>query len=522
MAEQTQPQPVISGPKSLPLGAKPYSAPYNSIGKEICQNLMVEYSSTDTAKAQYYYISTPGLKLQSYDSVNNGACRALYTTAEHKTYTVVGNGFYEVAQNGIKALKGTLTTNVGPVSMTENGYQMILVDGRAGWIFDYVTQDFTRITDEYFPGNSEGTDAPTHVTYIDTYFIVNVPNKNEYQWSNSYYKNDNGDDYKPSVVNGYWNAIQMGQKMGRPDIVNALIDCTNMLWLFGTNSIEIHYDTGNYNGQLFARYEGAILEVGTSAPKSVARYANSVFWLGSDKSGTIGVFTNEGMSPKRISTRCIEQIIEGFDTTTDCIGFTYAQAGHSYYVMQFPGAKKTLVYDSVTQAWHERTYLNSNTGALEMWRGIYSTSNWDKIIVGNPNHSSLFELDLNYFQNDDEDGNGVNYIKRVKTTPIEFNNGQLLRFNTFQVMFQQGVGLNDNTAEQIGKNPECLIAFSNDSGSTYSGERVAYIGAQGQYAYRSRITTIGIGRNRVWRITITDPIRVIIVGILVDVVPMTR
>lgn len=41
---------------TLPLGAKPYSQPYNSVGKEICQNLYVETSTTETAKAQYYYI----------------------------------------------------------------------------------------------------------------------------------------------------------------------------------------------------------------------------------------------------------------------------------------------------------------------------------------------------------------------------------------------------------------------------------------------------------------------------------
>ena len=516
--------------QTLPLGAKPFISPYNSIGKEICQNMYVELSQSETSKAQYYYLKIPGMKVlntvsATIDTDNKGACRAMFTTAEQKTYVVNGQYFYELYQDGTKGYKGTLISYTGPVSITENGYQMILVDGLAGYIFNYQDQSFVRITDEYFPGNSEGTDAPTHVTYIDTYFIVNSPKTNQYLWSNSYYQRDHDNtttDYDPLESQGYWNALQMGQKMGRPDIVSSLIDCTNMLWLFGNNSIEVHYDTGDYNGQLFARYEGAIIEIGCSAPYSVARYGNNVFWLGADKSGTIGVFTNNGMTAQRISTRGIEQIIEFMTNSTDCIGFTYAQGGHTFYVMQFPDANKTLVYDLVTQAWHERTYLDYNDGTINMWRGMYCTYNWSTNLIGHSSYSTYYELSTTYYQNDNPDGNGVNYIKCVKTSPIEFNQGMMNRFNSVQVMFRQGVGLNTNTPEAIGKDPECEIAWSNDAGESYSNERTAKIGMQGQYQYRTRLTTLGVSRNRVWRITITDPIEVILVGLIVDVVPMMR
>jgi len=511
--------------QTLPLGNKPYSSPYNSIGKEVCQNLFVETAQSENSKAQYYFLKIPGMKLLAADTTNKGACRAIYTTAEQKTYVVNGQYFYELYEDGTKGQKGTLISYTGTVSITENGYQMIIVDGSAGYIFNYADQSFIRITDEYFPGNSEGTAAPTHVTYIDSYFIVNSPKTNQYLWSNTYYQRNHDDtttDYDPAESQGYWDGLQMGQKMGRPDIVSSLIDCTNMLWLFGNNSIEVHYDTGDYNGQLFARYEGAIIEVGCSAPYSVSRYANNVFWLGADKSGTVGVFTNEGMQPKRISTRGIEQIIEYMSKSSDCIGFTYAQAGHVFYVMQFPEANKTLAYDLVTQTWHERTYLDYNTGKVNMWNGMYCSFNWSKNLIGHSSHSSYFELSTTYFQNDNPDGNGVNYIKCIKTTPIEFNVGMLNRFNSIQIMFRQGVGLNTNTAQLIGKDPECEIAWSNDAGESWSNERTGKIGMQGQYQYRTRLTTLGVSRNRVWRLTITDPVQVILVGMIIDVTPMMR
>ena len=53
------------------------------------------------------------------------------------------------------------------------------------------------------------------------------------------------DSGKSRLLNAFTNGTKDGRK---PDIVSSLIDCTNMLWLFGNNSIEIHYDTGDYNG----------------------------------------------------------------------------------------------------------------------------------------------------------------------------------------------------------------------------------------------------------------------------------
>lgn len=512
--------------QTLPLGNKPYSSPYNSIGKEVCQNLYVETSQSENAKAQYYFLKIPGMKLlPSTPTENVGACRAIFTTAGQKTYVVNSQFFYELYEDGTKGLKGTLNSYTGVVNIAENGYQMIIVDGLAGYIFDYSTQTFVQITDEYFPGNSENTLAPTHVTYIDTYFIVNSPATNQYLWSNTYYQRNHDNtttDYDPNESQGYWNALQMGQKMGRPDFISSLVDCTNMLWLFGSNSIEVHYDTGDYNNQLFARYEGAIIEVGCSAPYSVSRYANNVFWLGADKSGTVGVFTNNGMQAQRISTRGIEQIIEFMPKSTDCVSFTYAQAGHVFYIMQFPTSNKTLVYDLVTQTWHERTYLDINDGTINMWNGMFCSFNWSKNLIGHSSYSSYFELSTTYYQNDNPDGNGVNYIRCIKTSPIEFNVGLLNRFNSIQVMFKQGTGLSNNTPEFVGKDPEVQIAWSNDGGESFINERTAKIGQQGNFQHRARLTTLGLSRNRVWRITITDPVEILLVGLIVDVTPMMR
>lgn len=508
---------------TIPLGNKPYATPYYSLGREICHNMYLEIAQTEFSKAQYYLIKIPGLRrFGSVPASNLGPCRAMFTTSAGKTIVVNGNVVSEILYDGTLSTVGLISSQAGPVSIAENGKEMILVDGTAGWIYCYADAvtglpTFAQIVDEYFPGNSQGTKAPTHVCYLNSYFIVNNPNSNQYYWSSSFYQSDLNNTqvpYSPSLPNGYWTPLQTGQKIARSDNISGLTMCNQYIWLFGYNSCEVHQDTGNYNGQQFARYQGAILNVGCSAPYSIATYQNNVFWLGSDNTGTLGVFTNDGMTPVRISTRGIEQMMEEI-TWTDCQAYTYSQAGHNFYVMQFPTSQRTFVYDMVTGAWHERTALIRATGALNRWHGQYCTNNYGKHIIGDTNTSAYYILDMNYGLNDNPIGGGFNTIRCCKTTPIGFSSGQNVRYNSAQVICNQGTGLRISI-EGVGDDPQIQLAWSDDCGVTWSNELEAPIGRQGEFAKRSMVLGCGMGRNRVWRITMTDPVPFILVALVIN------
>lgn len=517
--------PAIAGSKTVvfPLGNKPFSTPFHSVGLEICQNMYLETAQSENAKALYYLVKTPGLRrLGNLITSNIGACRGMFTSTNGRSYMVNGNTFSEILSDGSRVVRGTLNSYTGAVSMAENGLLLMLVDGTNGWILRYSDSNFTKITDEYFPGIEDGTLAPTHVTYLDTYFIVNIPNTNEYYWSTSYYGRDHDDTttaYDPAEPNGYWTPLQSGKKIGKPDNIVAVINCNNYLWIPGTNSMEVHYDTGNFNGQLFARYQGAIINIGCSAPNSVAVYANNIFFLGTDKDGTLGVFSNTGFEPTRVSPRGIEQIIELMPNYNDCQAFTYAQAGHAYYVMQFPSANRTFVYDLLTQSWHERTHLVQETGLLARWDGMYITENFGRLLVGDAYSNALYTLDPLYYQNDNATTDGVNYIRCVKTLPIAFQLGANVRYNWYQLVCSQGMGLSVNTPAGVGQNPTVQLAWSDDSGYTYGNERSAPLGRQGEYGKRTRYLGCGMGRNRVLKVAYTDPTPFILVMALVNASP---
>ena len=506
---------------TIPLGDKPYATAYYALGSEICQNLFLENSQSENSKAQYYLLKIPGLRrFGSVPTINYSACRCNFTSTGYRTFVVNGNRLSEILFDGSQILRGLLNTAGGVVSAVENGNLLLLVDGTNGYILRYSDNNFTVISDPYFPGVAAGTVPPTCCTYLDTYFIVNAPGTNTYYYSSSYYmseENNSATPYDPANQQGYWNPLYSGAKIGKADNIAWLINCNNYLWLFGEdNSCEVHYDTGNYNGQLFARYQGAIINVGCRAKNSVATYQNNVFFLGTDLAGTIGVFSNDGMAPIRISTRGIEQLIESMGSWSDCQAFCYAQSGHAFYVMQFPTANRTLVYDMVTDAWHERTSLVQATGLLARWRGMYVSTNYDQIIMGDTTSSAIYSLDPTYYQNDNPTDSGINYIRCVKTSPINWSNGVNVIYNWIQVICNQGSGTTVDNVDGVGTNPMIQLAWSDDTGQTWSNERSAPIGAQGQYAKRTRVLGCGMGRNRVFRIAISDPVPFILVSLLIN------
>jgi hypothetical protein len=78
-----------------------------------------------------------------------------------------------------------------------------------------------------------------------------------------------------------------------------------------------------------------------------------------------------------------------------------------------------------------------------------------------------------------------------------------------------GVGLSDGTTPQT--DPQVWMDFSDDHARTFSTARLASIGKQGQFATRAIWRRLGRSRDRVYRVTITDPVPVNIVGAFLEV-----
>ena len=283
----------------------------------------------DGGKEPAFLQRAPGLRLLA--TVGTGPVRGLWAFGNYG-YVVSGNELYRIDSSYTTTLLGTVSGD-GPVSMADNGTQLFIACNPAGYIYNASTGDFQQITDPDFPG------AVT-VGYLDGYFVFNEPNSQRV-WVTSLL---DGTSIDP---------LEFASAEGSPDGLISLIIDHREAWLFGTNSVEVWYDAGLADFPL-QRIQGAFNEIGCVAPYSVAKMDNGIFWLGADARGRGIVYRANGYTGVRISTHAVEWQIQQYGNLSDALAYTYQQDGHSFYVLIFPSANTTWVYDAATQAWHER------------------------------------------------------------------------------------------------------------------------------------------------------------------------
>lgn len=471
----------------IPFADGAYTSDSLNISAQRCLNLYPEINQYNS-KAIVSLKSTPGLKLFT-NLTGAGAMRGLYTTSNGRFFGVCANKVSEINSIGVATVIGTISSTSGIVRMSDNGIDMILVDGDSGqgWTYTFSTGAFAQITDSAYPGG-------THVAFINQRYLVNDPDTQQYYWS--------------ALADGTnWTGGGVASAESNPDNINALIALGGELWSFGPLSYEVAYNTET----IFTLIQGTPKDVGCFAPDSLAKSDSNVFWLGGDENGHGVVHTNEGYQARRISTHAIEQIIQGYSKIDDAIGYCYQQLGHDFYVLSFPTAKTTWCYDASTDRWHERNYTATDVNFVDtsfMHKGIVQEFFNGKVYVGDWGDGNIYELDpKTYTDNGDA-------IHRERSSPHVWNNLDRAFYGSFQLDVESGVGLN---GDGQGSNPQIMMDISDDGGHTYGNEYWESAGKLGEYKARVKWDRLGASRDRVFRVKMTDPVKWVILGAYVEV-----
>ena len=435
----------------------------------------------------------PGLR--RLVAVGTGPVRGLWKLSTY-LYVVSGDTFYRLNVIGtttrwqIKVI-GTVT-GTGPVSMSDNGTQIFIACNPDGYIYNATTEVFAQITDPDYPG------AVT-VGYLDGYFVFNEP--------------DSSRVWVTSLLDGLSvDPLDFASAEGDPDNLVSLIIDHREAWLFGTNSIEVWYDAGLPDFPL-QRIQGAFNEIGCAAAYSVAKLDNGLFWLGSDARGRGIVYRANGYTGQRISTHAIEWQIQQYSTISDAIGYTYQQDGHAFYVLIFPTAETTWVYDVATQAWHERAGWDN--GNFARHRSNCQVSYNNEIIVGDFENGNIYAFDLETYA---DNGDIQKWLRSWRALPTGTNDLKRSSQHTLQIDCETGVGLNTGQ----GDDPQMILRWSDDGGHTWSNEKWSPIGKVGEYFRRTFYRRMGMTlklRDRVYEISGTDPVKIAIVGAQLYVTP---
>lgn len=424
----------------------------------------------------------PGLKLKV--AVGTGPIRGLWSYGGNM-YVVSGNKLYKVTSNYVVTNLGTVSGTSGSVSMSDNGTQLFIACNGPSYIYNSQTNVFQQISDGDFPGAST-------VCYIDGYFVFNEPNSQKI-WVTSLL---NGTDVDP---------LDFASAEGSPDGVVGIIADHRELWVFGTNSVEVWSNTGNPDFP-FSRIQGAFNELGCVAAYSIAKMDNGLFWLGQDARGQGIVYRANGYAGQRISTHAIEWQIQQYGNLSDTIGYTYQQDGHSFYVLIFPTANTTWVYDVSTQAWHERAgFVN---GEFTRHRSNCQVFFNNEVLVGDYQNANVYAFDLNNFS---DNNNAQKWLRSWRALPTAQNNLKRTAQHSLQVDLETGVGLNLGQ----GSDPQVMLRWSDDGGHTWSNEHWVSIGKIGEFYRRAIWRRLGMTmklRDRVYELSGTDPVKIAIIG----------
>ena len=333
---------------------------------------MYPESTPDGGKTAAYFQRVPSI-LSYVNFGGSGSIRGMWVV-KGVLYAVAGSELYSIDSTST-ILRGTNITGTGPVSMTDNGTQIFIAANPDGYIYNIDTTAFAKINDFDFPG------AVT-VGYINGYFVFNEPNSQRV-WVTELF---DGTSIEP---------LSFASAEASPDNVVSLIVDHKEIWIFGNNSTEVWYDAGQPDYPL-APIQGAFLETGCAAPYSVAKMDNSVFWLGTDARGAGMVYRARGYQPQRISTHAIEYAIQSYSTISDAIAYTYQQDGHMFYVLTFPTANVTWVYDAATQMWHQRGYISDTTDQLNRHTPSCMATIGTRVYVGHSSQRQIGYYNFNF------------------------------------------------------------------------------------------------------------------------------
>lgn len=420
-------------------------------------------------KAPFIMDSVPGLLL--FGAM--GAAVRGQLVAAGRLFVVAGNVLYEVFSDGTNIARGTLLTSEGAVSLSYGITQLVLVDGPYGYVLTLSTNVFQQITSSGFYGS-------TRVRFIDNYFVFLRPDTQQFYISAI---NDATSE----------DPLDFASAESSPDALVSLEVDHSEIWLFGELSTEVWYDSGNADFP-FSRNKGASVEVGCQAVHSVCKLDNSIFWIGKDINGSGIVYRTQGFLPVRISTQAVEQALQGSSELASATAYAYQDKGLSFYAINAPGLGSQWVYEVSTGSWHERCDLDSS-GFFTQSRVTCHAFAFGKRLVG-ASDGNLYELSHTTYTNNGDP------LVRERTTPHDAAPGRVLQF--FR-RFYLDCTTGEVTFAQIGTSSFMVeLAWSNDSGASWSDGYMRPIGKIGEHFARLLWNALGSSRDRVWRIRFSD------------------
>lgn len=547
-----------------------YKAFSLNLADQWCINLFPTLVDTKSGKAPGALYSTPGLNLEV--TVGSGPLRG-FEVFKGLLYVVSGNRIYTVNSSFNATLVGTIGTVTGPVSIINNGRQLAVFDGQNGYLMpggyplaggtisdggsEYVVGDtlnlqavdgqqngtaqitvtavssgavtgfsisltgvFNPLPTQFTQASTSGSgsdftlSSPTFGLFTPIYHITlpfSGPVSASYQDGFGLVNENNTQEWWQSNLFdlSFWDTLNFTTADAAPDNVVAIAELHEEQFIFKDTNTEVWINAG-LPGFAFQRLAGVHIEMGCAAAFSVAKCGEALVWLAKNEQGEGTVQMISGYQPQKISTKAIDGVIQAYSKISDAIAYSYQQNGNLFYVLIFPSANATWVYDVTGSAqagiplWHSRASFYNGSFSRH-WSNCYALFA-GKCLVGDYRNGNLYSFDMNA---QTDNGTPKKWVRSWRALPQAVYTP--MTFSSLQIDMQTGIKI------AAAANPQVVLRWSDDGGHTWSNERFLPAGKVGEttlrvMARRLGSTRLNHGLDRIFELSSTDAMPVSIIN----------
>tara|TARA_R110002126_G_scaffold101189_10_gene233199 strand:- start:458 stop:1855 length:1398 start_codon:yes stop_codon:yes gene_type:complete len=455
---------------NLPLIGPTYTNRSLPVGAQETQNFYVTVN--DQGGEQLSFQPFPGLKPFA---TGVGFSRGT-AVSDGILYEVMGTTLNKVSSLGAVTSIGTIE-GAGRCGMQTDGTRLVIATG-VGKPYIYDGTTLTQGTDADLPNAST-------VTYINRRVV--------YDGSNADVVFADLDD--PLTV----NSLNVIIAEAKPDDMKAVYAYKQQVYAFGADSIQPMYNSGSGNPP-YSFILNATQEIGLDAIHSICSNNNFAYFLGSD----LSIYQISGLSTRAIGNPAIGQAIEKYAETSDAFGVCFTLDNTNFYMLSFPTGNQTWLFNESAGVW---TNLAYGTGGAQHLISSYE-SVYGKHLVADRRNGNIYELDF-----DTHTDNGEVIQRRRDTVSISGSTfgkpGAEVFMNFLRLEVESGTSL--VTAES-----QIIMQYSDDNGRSWSSERWLSIGQQGEYRHELVWWGMGTFRNRMFRFTMTDAIKWVLIKLSAD------
>jgi hypothetical protein len=296
------------------------------------------------------------------------------------------------------------------------------------------------------------------------------------------------------------NSLNVIIAEAKSDRTKAAYAYKQQLLVFGTDSIQPMYASGSGNPP-YDFILNATQEIGCTAPYSISSNNSFLYFLGSDRA----IYQMAGLSLRQIGNPAIGQVIEGYSDVSDAFGECFTLDNQNFYMISFPTGNETWLFNEAVGIWTNLAFgTDGDQHLIASYNRIYS-----KHLVTDRRNGNVYELDF-----DTHTDNGE-VIQRQRDT-ISINGatfgkpGADIFMNFLRLEIESGTSL--VTAES-----QIIMQYSDDNGRSWSSERWLAIGDQGEYRHELVWYGMGTFKNRMFRFTMSDAIKWVLIKLSADI-----